>query len=153
MKKIGEKNKIQFVYEFKDNPFDDEVSWGSFQFYVNNVDICEMIRGGEKCKYEWSLIYLVEWIVNNIDSVIGYDPFPFSSIYSDNLIDMLDLAWEKDFEDDSENILWYEALGAWESRHTWSSKSHFPVLKRHHKQKWVHSSIEHSQHQPHFQQL
>ena len=121
MKKIGEKNKIQFAYEFKKNPFDDEVSWGQFQLYVNNKDICEVIRNGVEYKYEWSLIYLVDWIVNNIDYIIGYDPFPFMTIYGDNLSDMLDLSWKKEFENNSENILWYEALGTWEGKHTWSS--------------------------------
>ena len=119
MKKTGEKSRIQLIYEFKENPFDNEIAWGSFQFYVNNKDICEIMRNGEKCKYEWNLIYLIEWLIDNIEYIIGHDPFPFPSIYSENLNDMLDLAQKKEFETQLEDILWYGALSDWIRRHSW----------------------------------
>ncbi len=121
MKEIGEKNRVQFVYEFKENPFDNEIAWGSFQFYVNNKDICEIMRNGERHKYQWNLTYLIEWLIDNIEYIIGYDPFPFHSICSDNLNDMLDLAQEKEFEIQLEYMLWYGALSDWRRRHTWSA--------------------------------
>ena len=121
MKEIGEKSRLQFIYEFKENPFDNEIAWGSFQFYVNNKDICEIMRNGERHKYEWNLTYLIEWLVDNIEYIIGHDPFPFPSIYSDNLNDMIDLAQKREFEIDLEYFLWYGALSDWDRRHTWSA--------------------------------
>jgi hypothetical protein len=121
MKTFGEKEKIQITYRFKENPFDKEISWGILNFYVENRDICEIIREKKKHEYEWSLVYLVEWLVNNIDFILGYDPFPFLSLYNDSLNFMLDSAWQKEIENNSENLLWFEALGEWERRHTWSA--------------------------------
>ena len=34
-------------------------------------------------------------MVNNIDFILGYDPFPFLSLYNENLNFMLDSAWKK----------------------------------------------------------
>lgn len=130
MKIFGEKEKIQIAYRFKESPFDDEIGWGEFQFYINNKDVCEIIRDGKKYKYEWNLIYLIDWVINNIEYIIGYDPFPFSSIIRGDLNIMLDFSENKDIETDIENFLWYGSLSDWKRRHTWASNDDGSCISR-----------------------
>ena len=126
MKKFGEKDKLQLIYNFKKDPFGESKyfsdSWGTFEIYVKNKDLCRVTMYGETRKYEWNLVYITEWLVYNLEYIIGYDPFPL--FQSDkNLNDMLEIACNKEWEDDLEFDLWYGALHTWTRRHAWASES------------------------------
>ena len=69
MKKFGEKDKLQLIYNFKKDPFGESKyfsdSWGTFEIYVKNKDLCRVTMYGETRKYEWNLVYITEWLVYN----------------------------------------------------------------------------------------
>ena len=126
MKKFGEKDKLQLIYNFKKDPFGESKyfsdSWGTFEVYVKNKDLCRVTMYGETRKYEWNLVYVTEWLIYNLEYIIGYDPFPL--FQSDkNLNDMLEIAYNKEWEDDLEFDLWYGSLHTWIRRHAWVSES------------------------------
>ena len=77
---------------------------------------------GIERRYEWNLMYVVEWMLNNLEYIIGYDPFPvFQS--EKNLNDMLAAAYDNNTNNDLEFELWYGALHSWTRRHAWDSES------------------------------
>ena len=126
MKKFGEKDKLQLIYELTEDPFEESKyfsdSWGTFEIYVKNKDLCRGKINGEVKKYEWNLMYVTEWLVDNLEYIIGHDPFPlFQS--EKNLNDILETAYDKEWEDDLEFDLWYGSLNTWIRRHAWRAES------------------------------
>ena len=50
MKKFGEKDKLQLIYNFKKDPFRESKyfsdSWGTFEIYVKNKELCRVAMYG-----------------------------------------------------------------------------------------------------------
>ena len=119
-KEIADKNNFSFQYKLISKVHDGNLvneSQGVLKLWVNGTDICEYTFEGKLYEYEASLVYIIEWLCENVKYIIGYDPFPLP-------VDGKDIndIWEKvyTFEgNELEESLWFDANSEWLFRHTW----------------------------------
>jgi hypothetical protein len=118
---FGNTNKFAIEYDFIPSPYEEEKllkqSWGIFRLWVEGKDLCEYKADGVLNKYEWNLIYIIEWLCDNLKYIVGYDPFPVP-VKGENLLELLAESYKFDSEDIEED-LWYDAVSSWIFRHSW----------------------------------
>jgi hypothetical protein len=121
---FGDKRKFAIEYQLKSCPYQEEEflkkSWGIFNLWIEDQDICEYVSGDSTTQYEWNLIYIVEWLCNNLEYVLGYDPFPVP-VQGQNALELIKESNKFECEDDNEIYLWHHAKNSWTFRHSWFS--------------------------------
>ena len=123
MSKIfGTVDKFGFEYELLKNTHEKigvlKESWGMFRLWVDGVNICKYTHDGTINEYEWNLIYLIEWLCENLEYILGYDPYPLP-VEGSTTLELLEKCDEFETEEDDEMYLWYRANGSWLFRHNW----------------------------------
>ena len=131
MKKFGNFNKFGIQYSFLKNPFNEQgifgESWGYLKLFIDGNDICEYLEKGAPKVYTWNLYFIVEWLCENLDSIIGYDPFPLP-VGGKSTIELINAANDFEIEEEVEEYLWYNAMSSWTFRHTWFSSRGGSIL-------------------------
>ncbi|EGO64340.1 hypothetical protein ALO_08450 [Acetonema longum DSM 6540] len=124
MNMFGNMKKFAIEYQFLPSPYEEEEvlqnSWGIFRLWVAGYDICEYTINDDKKPYEWNLIHIVEWLCNNLEFILGYDPFPLP-VQGDNILELIQESDKFESEEDDELYLWYQAKNSWLFRHSWFS--------------------------------
>ena len=131
MKKFGDSNKFGIQYSFLENPFNEKgvfgESWGEFKLFINGSDICEYLEEKESKTYTWNLYFIIEWLCENLEFILGYDDFPLP-VKGENILELVDAANNFEIEDELEEYLWHSAKSSWTFRHTWFSSRGGSVL-------------------------
>lgn len=121
---FGNVGKFAIEYQFTPSPYEEERllrrSWGIFKLWIMGQDVCEYVVDGKKKQYEWNLIYIVEWLCNKLEFILGYDPFPLP-VQGQNVLDLIQETNNFESEEDDEFYLWYRAKSLWTFRHSWFS--------------------------------
>lgn len=108
---------ISVVYELD---ADGELGEGELQFYIGDQDICSYKADNKIESYSWNLFCIVTWLCENIDYIIGYDPFPLP-VHGDSIQELIEEADKFESEDEVEEYLWYNAKSMWMFKHNWFS--------------------------------
>ncbi|MFT4008231.1 MAG: hypothetical protein QM683_22410, partial [Lacrimispora sp.] len=120
--KFGDSNKFAIEYQLQNNPYGEigilKESWGVFRLWIDGINICKFKQENEEKDYEWNLIYLVEWLSENLEYIIGYDPFPLP-VCGNNVSELIQKSDKFESGEDDEMYLWYEARSRWIHRHDW----------------------------------
>ncbi|MBU2703799.1 hypothetical protein Ga0466249_004949 [Sporomusaceae bacterium BoRhaA] len=128
---FGDVDKFAIEYQFIPSPYEEDKvlkqSWGIFRLWVMGQDVCEYTAKGVLGKYEWNLIYIVEWLCNNLEYVLGYDPFPLP-VNGKNSLELIRESDKFESEEDDEFYLWYQAKSSWIFRHSWFSNRAGSIL-------------------------
>ncbi|WP_168121767.1 DUF5984 family protein [Paenibacillus sp. HB172176] len=124
MKVFGGSDRFSYGYKFLDNPFNEQgilgESWGLFELRINGKDVCKYIQNHRQQTYTWNLIYLVEWLIENLDGAINDSSYPIP--VSGN--DIFELKRHSEIyldEDEEDWEKWFELKQDWEFRHSWIS--------------------------------
>lgn len=119
---FGNTSVFGLEYILLENPHEEtgvlKASWGQFKMWVDGKDICRYSYESELESYEWNLIYLVEWFCENLQYVVGYDPFPIP-VEGLNMLELCKKTEEFTSEDEVEVYLWNKAYSSWLFRHNW----------------------------------
>jgi hypothetical protein len=128
---FGEKEKVAIEYQLIPSPYQEEKllnkSWGIFSLWIKGQDICEYVTKDCKKKYEWNLIYIVEWLCNNLEFIFGYDPYPLP-VQGKNVLELIQESNKFECDEDDEFYLWYQAKSSWTFRHSWFSNRAGSIL-------------------------
>ncbi|WP_411349025.1 hypothetical protein [Paenibacillus sp. WLX2291] len=134
MKIFGERSTFSIEYEFKTNPFDEQglngKSWGVFRFWVAGKDICMFYKNNRQHQYEWNLIYIVEWMIQNIHIILDEEEFPLP-VQGEHTLELLNHSLEFDSANEEEFERWFDIKQDWEFSHSWFSGrggSYLPVI-------------------------
>lgn len=68
--------------------------------------------------FEWNLFAIIDWFCQNLDYIIGYDPFPLP-VKGENGLEYCINARQVEISDSVEQFLWYNANSRWIFRHCW----------------------------------
>lgn len=119
---IGNPNKYAMQYTFLPNPYNEKgllgESWGTFKLIIEGNDICQYIIDNRTMDYNWNLIYIVEWLCENLHYLLGYDPFPLP-VQGENTLELIKNADKFESDEDDDMYLWYEAKSSWLFKHSW----------------------------------
>lgn len=120
--KFGDINKFAVEYQLKKNPHGEsgilKESWGVFRLWINGINICKFKQESSEKDYEWNIIYLVEWLCENLEYILGYDPFPLP-VSGNTTLELIRKSDEFETEEDDEMYLWYQSKSRWVHRHNW----------------------------------
>lgn len=114
MKCFGIKEVFGIEYEL--NNFNN----GSLEVWVNNKSVCNFLKNGESHKYNWDLVYVIEWLCKNKKNIINEIGFPLP-IKADTSIEFYNKSGEFDSDDDDEFYEWFKKRQEWYFRHSWYS--------------------------------
>ncbi|AOT68319.1 hypothetical protein [Geosporobacter ferrireducens] len=119
---FGNPNKFAIQYMLLSNPHNETgilgESWGIFKFLIEGKNICQYKIGNDTVDYKWNLLYIVEWMCENLHHILGYDPFPLP-IQGESTLELIKNADEFETDEDDEMYLWYQAKSSWIFRHSW----------------------------------
>lgn len=119
---FGNPDKFEVQYAFLPNPFHENgilgESWGVFKLIVEGQDLCQFTIDDKKTDYFWNLLYIVEWLCENLQFVLGYDPFPLP-VEGANTLELIENADEFESDEEDDMYLWYQAKMAWLFKHSW----------------------------------
>ena len=124
LRAFGEKNTFAIQYEFGLNPFNEDSligeTWGRFELFVKGKDVCRYKRGNSVTNYQWNLIYIVEWLSENLKYILSDEPFPFP-VEGKHSLELLDNCLSFDSDNDDEFDEWFDTKQDWEFKHSWFS--------------------------------
>lgn len=122
---FGNPEKFAIQYTLLPNPHNErgilKESWGAFKLIVEGNDICQYTINNETIDYNWNLIYIIEWLCENLHYLLGYDPFPLP-VKGENTLELIKNADEYEFDESDEDddmYLWYQAKSLWIYKHSW----------------------------------
>ena len=119
---FGNPNKFAMQYTFLPNPHNEKgilgESWGMFKLMVEGNDICQYSIDNKTTNYNWNLLYIVEWLCENLYYLLGYDPFPLP-VQGENALELIENADEYESDEDNDMYLWYQAKSSWLFKHSW----------------------------------
>ena len=117
-KNIGDKNTVAFEYALENEPQNEKNNfWGSIRLWIHGINVCKYQCENQTFEHEGDLSYIVEWLCENLEYIIGYDNYPLP-VEGNNMNDI----WEKVYKfeaDELEEELWFGANSRWIFRHTW----------------------------------
>ncbi|MGO0062844.1 DUF5984 family protein [Brevibacillus fluminis] len=124
VKVFGDKNVFAIRYEFVTNPF-NEISligetWGRFELIVQGIHVCEYRRGSSITTYQWNLMYIVEWLIENLKHIVSDELFPLP-VKGQNSLELLDNCLLFESDNDVELDVWFDTKQDWEFKHSWFS--------------------------------
>ncbi len=93
---------------------------GYFEMWVDNKAVCQYEKNSTEWKYEWNLLYIVEWLSKNLTSILCEVEFPLP-VSANSSIDFLNKSNEFDSDDIDEFERWFEKRQDWYFRHSWYS--------------------------------
>lgn len=118
---FGNQSVFAFSYELIPSPDPTQnvydKSHGTLRLWVAGQNLCEYSYANQSWEYQWNLLHLVEWLCDNLEHILGYDPFPLP-IVGETTLELL-VNSQVDIEDDVEEYLWYTARKSWMFRHSW----------------------------------
>lgn len=121
---FGDINVFSVKYEFTTSPFNDlgllADSWGKFELWVNGRELCGFSKNNQEQTYEWNLIYVVEWICENLPIIIQDEEFPLP-VKGNTTFELLTNSLDFDSENDDEFDDWFSTKQDWEFKHSWFS--------------------------------
>lgn len=130
-KLFGDKRNFALEYKFLPNPYEEGGvygdSWGMLKFWIKGVDICLYQQDNSIRYYEWNLYFVIEWLCEKLEYILGYDPFPLP-VEGDNVLELMLNADEYDNDDSCEFDLWYGAKSRWVFNHCWFSNRDGSIL-------------------------
>ncbi|MBN7773729.1 hypothetical protein [Clostridium aminobutyricum] len=119
---FGNPNKFAIQYTFLSNPHNEKgivgESWGVFKLLIEGKDICQYTIDNKNTDYNWNLIYILEWLCENMQYLIGYDPFPLP-VQGESTLELIENADDFDSDEEDEIYLWYQAKSSWLFKHSW----------------------------------
>lgn len=80
---------------------------GYFEMWVDNKAVCQYEKNSTEWKYEWNLLYIVEWLSKNLTSILCEVEFPLP-VSANSSIDFLNKSNEFDSDDIDEFERWFE---------------------------------------------
>ena len=120
--KYGDINKFAIEYQLKKNHYREsgtlKESWGVFRLWINGMNICKYKHENSEKDYEWNLIYLIEWLCENLEYILGYDPFPLP-VSGNTTLELIRKSGEFEPKEEDEMYLWYQSRSRWIHRHNW----------------------------------
>ena len=129
---FGEKARFAIEYNLLGNKHNEYgvlgESWGELKVWAEGKDICEYSYDGEVHCYQWNLYYVLDWICDNLEYILGFDPFPLP-VTGSNTLELLESS--NMFESDHvTEYLWYSASTNWVRRHSWLANDDGTSLSR-----------------------
>ena len=81
---IGSRQRIAFTLAFRDDPNGskaaskaDSLSWGSFQIWIDGINLCSHVEDGEAIEsVHWYMLPLLEWFATNWDYLFHEERLP-----------------------------------------------------------------------------
>ncbi|MBC1375758.1 hypothetical protein HB839_09485 [Listeria sp. FSL L7-1699] len=83
---------------------DKELGEGDLEFYINGKNLCSYKKDGNLKSYSWNLFCVVTWMCENIEYIIGYDPFPLP-VKGDTSLELISEADQFESEDIKDNFI------------------------------------------------
>ncbi|EAG3548937.1 DUF5984 family protein [Listeria monocytogenes] len=117
-------SSISIDYKFNT---DKELGEGDLEFYINGKNLCSYKKDGNLKSYSWNLFCVVTWMCENIEYIIGYDPFPLP-VKGDTSLELISEADQYESEDIIEEYLWNSAKSTWIFKHNWFSYREGSIL-------------------------
>ncbi|WNS47093.1 hypothetical protein [Paenibacillus sp. MMS20-IR301] len=121
---FGDTHIFAIKYDFTKNPFNERgllaESWGKFELWVNGKELCKFSRNNQDTTYEWNLIHLVEWLSENLPTILTDEEFPLP-VQGKTSIELLASSLEFDSDNDDEFDEWFSTKQDWEFKHSWFS--------------------------------
>ncbi|WP_229521598.1 hypothetical protein [Paenibacillus monticola] len=93
-------------------------TWGKFEFWVNGKELCKFSRNNHEITYEWNLIHLVEWLRENLSTILTDEEFPLP-VQGKTAIELLTNSLDFDSDNDDEFDAWFSKKQNWEFKHSW----------------------------------
>jgi len=121
----GDTSKLAIKIAFSDDPDrgmgalpEESASWGSFQIWVNDRNLCAYQSGGELSgSVHWYLLPFIEWWVENWDPIFHEERFPNRNAGACSHVS-LERTWEAPNslrEEDA--LMWDQTWHEWWARH------------------------------------
>jgi hypothetical protein len=124
LNRFGNSDKFAIHYKLITSPFKEkgilEKTWGKFELWVDGKEVCKFQRNNKVYTYEYNLIYLVEWLCNNLQYILTHESFPLP-VEGSNSIELINRANEFESEDEDEIYNWFKSKQEWEFKHSWFS--------------------------------
>ncbi|WP_244188324.1 DUF5984 family protein [Paenibacillus kribbensis] len=124
MRTFGDQNIFAIHYEFVNNPFNESSligeTWGKFQLFVHGIDVCQYKRENSVTTFQWNLIYIVEWLSENLKHILTDEAFPLP-VAGQNSLELMDHCLLFESDDDDEFDAWFDTKQEWEFKHSWFS--------------------------------
>ena len=100
-------------YEFISTAADN--TYGHINLWINGKNFCLY---NQNQQYEGDLYYIIDWLCDKIEYILGYDEFPLP-VKGNTALELIENA--NTFEDDDalESDLWYDAKSRWVFNHCW----------------------------------
>lgn len=128
---FGKPERFAIEYNLLGNKYDEKgvlgESWGEFRLWVEGKDICQHSIDGILYVYQWNLFYIIDWFCDNIEYILGYDPFPLP-VKGNCSFELIEKASNVIIEDDLEEYLWFHSKSKWDFRHRMSRNNDGTVL-------------------------
>lgn len=124
MNYFGQKNELAVGYSFRKTPWElegiEKETWGTFELWVKDKNVCEYKKVHSLLNYEWNLNHLIEWIVENFKYITNNHKFPVP-VDGNNSLELIQQARQFDSDDEGEIEEWFSRLQDWEFKHSWFS--------------------------------
>ncbi|WP_152425935.1 hypothetical protein [Paenibacillus shenyangensis] len=121
---FGDCNIFSVKYEFTMNRFNEKGlladTWGMFELWVNGKELCRFSKNDQEQTYEWNLIHVVEWMCENLPSILHEEEFPLP-VKGNTTLELLTSSLDFDSENDDEFDEWFGTKQGWEFKHSWFS--------------------------------
>lgn len=122
MKIFSDSKQLVIKYTLKPNPYNEKgflgESWGQFELWVGEKDVCKLRNGQGIRSYEANLIYIVEWLCENLQYILSDDQLALP-VEGSNVIELYNKSIELETDDETEIDNWFEIRQEWYSRHNW----------------------------------
>ncbi len=122
MKEFGEPSVFSIQYSLKKNPYNEVgvlgESWGELKLWVRGKELCGFCRDSKNLQYTANLIYIIEWLCENLESVFEDDPLNLP-VEGDNSLELYKNSLKLKADNELEQDLWFEIRQDWFSRHNW----------------------------------
>lgn len=124
MRTFGDIYIFSLKYDFRKNPFNEKgligETWGGVEFWVKGKELCGFYKDNLERSYEWNLIYIVEWLAENLSVILVEEEFPLP-VQGGTTLELLNNSLNFDSEDDDEFDEWFSKKQDWEFKHSWFS--------------------------------
>ena len=124
LKTFGDKNKFSIQYALGVNSFNETSligeTWGKFELWVHGIDICQYKTEDSVTTYQWNLLYIVEWLSENLRYIVGEKSFPLP-VEGQHSLELLENCLLFESDNDDEFDVWFDTKQEWEFKHSWFS--------------------------------
>jgi hypothetical protein len=124
LRAFGDTQIFSIKYDFTKNPYNEKglfaETWGKFELWANGKELCKFSKNNHEKTYEWNLIHVVEWLGENLPTILTDEDFPLP-VQGKTALELLASSLNFDSDNDDEFDAWFSIKQDWEFKHSWFS--------------------------------